>query len=438
MKETERMSNKLIVGLDIGTTKVCAIVGQRNENGKINILGVGSQPSLGGVMRGEVTNIAKTVDAIKGAIAQASKISNVEINAVHVGIAGEHIRSFQQNGVRIRENSESEITKSELVEMNKEQYRIAVEPGSKILHAVPQEYTIDSRFTTKEPEGMPGTKLECKYHIVTGRVSAAKTIVKCVENAGLTASDVIVEPIASAYAVLNEEELQTGIAIIDIGGGTTDLAIFYDGKIRHTAVIPFGGEVITSDIVEAFGILPKQAELIKTKYGHAIVEGTRSNVMITVPGIGDRKAKQIMERNLAHVIHARVREIILMVHDEIKMSGYMDKLNLGVVLTGGGAQLKDLGNLVEYTLGCEVKIGMPDPHLGKGLVDEVRSPMYATCIGLVLKGFEDLEPGQSDNNYKAVKKEKVKSGEPSSGFMKGFIGSFKRWIDDDQAMDDFK
>ena len=431
------MSNKLIVGLDIGTTKVCAIVGQRNENGKINILGVGSMPSLGGVMRGEVTNISKTVDAIKGAIAQASKISNVEINAVHVGIAGEHIKSFQQNGVRIRENAETEINKAELQEMNKEQYRIAVEPGSKILHAVPQEYTIDSRFTTKEPEGMPGTKLECKYHIVTGRVSAAKTIVKCVENAGLTASDVIVEPIASAYAVLNEEELQTGIAIVDIGGGTTDLAIFHDGKIRHTAVIPFGGEIITADIVEAFGILPKQAELIKVKYGHAIPEGTRSNVIITVPGIGDRKPKQIMERNLAHVIHARIKEIVQMVHDEIRMSGYKEKVSLGVVLTGGGAQLKDLGNLVEYTLGCEAKIGLPDPHLGKGLVEEVRSPMYATCIGLVLKGFEDLEPGGNDNPYKAVRKEKVKS-EEGGGFIKGFFGSFKKWIDDDQAMDDFK
>ncbi len=432
------MSNKLIVGLDIGTTKVCAIVGQMNENGKINILGVGSQPSLGGVMRGEVTNIAKTVDAIKGAIALASKVSNVEINAVHVGIAGEHIKSFQQTGVKIRENSEAEITKSELLELNKEQYRLSVEPGSKILHAMPQEYTIDSRFTTKEPEGMPGTKLECKYHIVTGHISAAKTIVKCVENAGLTASDVIVEPIASAHSVLTEEELQAGIAIIDIGGGTTDLAIFHDGKIRHTAVIPFGGEVITADIVDAFGILPKQAELIKTKYGHAIVEGTRSNVMITVPGIGDRKAKQIMERNLAHVIHARIKEIIMMVQEEIKMSGYADKLNLGVVLTGGGAQLKDLGNLVEYTLGCEVKIGVPDPHLGKGLVDEVRSPMYATCIGLVLKGFEDISPAKNDNMKKPEKKSKEVLENNNGGFMKGFFGSFKRWIDDDQAMDDFK
>lgn len=430
------MSSKLIVGLDIGTTKVCAIVGQQNDNGKINILGIGSQPSLGGVMRGEVTNIAKTVDAIKGAIAMASKVSNVEINAVHVGIAGEHIKSFQQTGVKIRENSEAEITKKELIALNEEQYRTAVDAGSKILHAMPQEYTIDSRFTTKEPEGMPGVKLECKYHIVTGHVSAAKTIVKCVENAGLTATDVIVEPIASAYAVLTEEELETGIAIIDIGGGTTDLAIFHDGKIRHTAVIPFGGEIITADIVEAFGILPKQAEMIKTKYGHAIVEGTRSNVMITVPGIGDRKAKQIMERNLAHVIHARIKEIIMMVHDEIKLSGYANKLNLGVVLTGGGAQLKDLGNLVEYTLGCEVKIGMPDPHLGNGLVDEAKSPMYATCIGLVLKGFEDMTPTDSSNNPKPKKQEKVLVGEKQGGFIKGFFGSFKNWMSDDH--DDYK
>ena len=427
------MSNKLIVGLDIGTTKVCAIVGLKNENGKINILGVGSKPSLGGVMRGEVTNIAKTVEAIRGAIEQASRLSNVDIAAVHVGIAGEHIKSFQQSGVRIRKNSESEISKEELIEMNKEQYHIAVEAGSKIIHAFPQEYIIDSKFTTKEPEGMPGTKLECKYHVVTGRLSAAKTIEKCVQNAGLIANDIIVEPIASAYAVLSEEELENGIAIIDIGGGTTDLAIFHGGKIRHTAVIPFGGEVITNDIVDAFGILPKQAELIKVKHGHAIPEGTRSNVIITVAGIGDRKSKQIMEKNLAHVINARVKEILSMVNDEIKMSGYKDKLNLGVVLTGGGAQLKDLSNLVEFTLGCEAKVGMPDPHLGIGLVEEVRSPMYATCIGLVLKGFEDMEPSQNENTKKSKKVDNPdNTGKGFKGLLVGLIG----WLKEEDG--DFK
>jgi cell division protein FtsA len=430
-------NNKLIVGLDIGTTKVCAIVGQRNENGKINILGVGSKPSLGGVMRGEVTNISKTVDAIKGAIEIASKISNVEINAVHVGIAGEHIKSFQQPGVKIRENSDSEITQAELDAMNKEQYRTVVDPGEKILHALPQEYTIDRSFTIKDPVGMLGTKLECKYHIVTGRVSAAKTIVKCVENAGLTASDVIVEPIASAYAVLSEEELEAGIAIIDIGGGTTDLAIFHDGKIRHTAVIPYGGEIVTADIVDAFGIIEKQAELIKVKYGHATVHGTRSNVMISVKGIGDRKPKQIMERNLAHVINARIKEIIEMVKDEIVLSGYKNKLNLGVVLTGGGAQLKDLRELAELILGCEVKIGLPDPHLGKGLVDEVRSPMYATCIGLVLRGFQDMDANINDNIQKHIKPNKSEKPTNKKSLFDGLFGGFKDWIKDDQTFDDF-
>ena len=432
------MSDKLIVGLDIGTTKVCAIVGQRNENGKINILGVGVMPSIGGVVRGEVANISKTVEAIKGAVANASKVSNVLIEAVHVGIAGEHIKSYQQTGVKIRENSETEITLKELEEMNKEQFRTVTDVGSKILHALPQEYTIDSRMVTKEPEGMPGTKLECKYHIVTGRVGAAKTIVKCVENAGLIATDVIVEPIASAYAVLSEEELQSGIAIVDIGGGTTDLAIFHDGKIRHTAVIPYGGEIITADIVDAFGIVEKQAELIKTKYGHATPQGTRANVMISVKGIGDRKPKQIMERNLAHVIHARMKEIIEMVNQEIKYSGYKDKLNLGVVLTGGGAQLKDLSNLVEYILGCEVKIGLPDPHLGKGLVDEVRSPMYATCIGLVLRGFQDMDANTENTNVRVKKTEPSKSN--TSAFSKGiggFFGGMKHWLKDDNSIDDF-
>ncbi|MEN9738709.1 MAG: hypothetical protein RLZZ318_743 [Bacteroidota bacterium] len=429
------MAKELIVGLDIGTTKVCAIVGQRNENGKINILGVGSQPSMGGVMRGEVTNVARTVEAIKGAIANASKVSNVEIANVLVGIAGEHIRSFQQSGVRIRQNAESEINKMELQEMNKEQFRTAIDPGSKILHAFPQEYIIDSKQVTMAPEGMMGSKLECKYHVITGRMNAAKTIVKCVEDAGLSAADIVVEPIASAFAVLTEEELQTGIAIVDIGGGTTDLAIFYGGKIRHTAVIPFGGEIITQDIVEAFSILPKQAELIKVKYGHALPEGTRSNVIITVPGIGDRKPKQILEKNLAYVINARIKEILGLVNDEIKISGYKDKLNLGVVLTGGGAQLKDISNLAEFVLSCEAKIGMPDPHLGSGLVDEVKSPMFATCIGLVLKGCSDLEPLPAENQMKENnQKQKSSSG---GNIFKNLFVNFKDWMKDDKAMGDF-
>jgi len=428
------MAKELIVGLDIGTTKVCAIVGQRNENGKINILGVGSQPSMGGVMRGEVTNVARTVEAIKGAIANASKVSNVEIANVLVGIAGEHIRSFQQSGVRIRHNAEIEISKSELQEMNKEQFRTAIDPGSKILHAFPQEYIIDSKQVTMAPEGMMGSKLECKYHVITGRMNAAKTIVKCVEDAGLSAADIVVEPIASAFAVLTEEELQTGIAIVDIGGGTTDLAIFYGGKIRHTAVIPFGGEIITQDIVEAFSILPKQAELIKVKYGHALPEGTRSNVIITVPGIGDRKPKQILEKNLAYVINARMKEILGLVNDEIKISGYKDKLNLGVVLTGGGAQLKDISNLAEFVLSCEAKIGMPDPHLGSGLVDEVKSPMFATCIGLVLKGCSDLDPLPAENQLKPNPKVQSNGG----NIFKNLFVNFKDWMKDDKAMGDYE
>jgi len=430
------MAKELIVGLDIGTTKVCAIVGQRNENGKINILGVGSQPSMGGVMRGEVTNVARTVEAIKGAIANASRVSNVEIANVLVGIAGEHIRSFQQSGVRIRQNAELEINKAELQDMNKEQFRTAIDPGSKILHAFPQEYIIDSKQVTMAPEGMMGSKLECKYHVITGRMNAAKTIVKCVEDAGLSAADIVVEPIASAFAVLTEEELQTGIAIVDIGGGTTDLAIFYGGKIRHTAVIPFGGEIITQDIVEAFSILPKQAELIKVKYGHALPEGTRSNVIITVPGIGDRKPKQILEKNLAYVINARMKEILGLVNDEIKISGYKDKLNLGVVLTGGGAQLKDISNLAEFVLSCEAKIGMPDPHLGSGLVDEVKSPMFATCIGLVLKGCSDLDPLPAENQMKENnQKQKSSSG---GNIFKNLFVNFKDWMKDDKAMGDYE
>lgn len=436
-------ASKLIVGLDIGTTKVCAIVGQLDENGKIKVLGLGKAPSQGGVARGMVTNIPKTVEAIKKAVDQASQMSKVKIEVVHVGIAGHHIRSFQQNMPRIRENSEVEISSDELDAMQREMMRMNVEPGSSILHVLPQEYKVDNEIT-EDPLGNLGWKIDCTYHIITGKVNEAKKIEKCVKDAGLEVSDIIVEPIASASAVLSDEELEAGVAILDIGGGTSDLAIFYDKKIRHTAVIPFGGDSITKDIMEAFGLLEKQAENLKVQKGCALPEACKTNEVYVIESIPGRKPKEISAINLAKVINARVSEIFEMVYDEIRISGYHKKLGAGIILTGGGAQLNGIAQLLEYSTGYEVNLGYPNRNLSKGLVDEVKSPMFATGIGLVSYGLQNYQSdnNQAQNTHKATTSSSQQTKKTSEGNIFGSFMKLKEglnnWLNDNEDMGDFK
>ncbi len=422
--------NEIIVGLDIGTTKICAIVGQLNENGKLNVLGMGKAPSLGGVSRGVVANISKTTEAIENAIAMASQNTKINIKTVHVGIAGHHIKSLSHTGTIIRTDGDKEITQLELDQLEADMHRLAVEPGSTIIHVIPQEYIVDNERGILDPVGRTGTKLDGIFHIVTGQVVAAKNIKRCVEKAGLEVADLIVEPIASAAAVLQEEEMEAGVCLLDIGGGTSDIAIFQGGKIRHTAVIPFGGDVITQDIMNAFSILEKQAEKLKTKFGCALPESCKPNEVVVIPGVGNRKPKEIYIKNLAHVINARMEEMFELVDEEIYASGLKDRLHCGVMLTGGGAQLKDVSHLLELVTGLEVNIGLPNQHLAKGMVDEVKSPMYATGIGLVLKGIETNSHAFHSNNPEVKKKERTKSSFTLPG-----VATLKDWFKDGDLND---
>jgi cell division protein FtsA len=380
---------QIVVGLDIGTTKIAAIVGQMDERGKISILGIGKSDS-NGVARGEVVNIEMTVTAIKSAVADAERQSCVAISEVFVGIAGEHISSMQNNGIHSLGQPDTEVTESHVKSMIDDMFRIAVNPGEKIIHVIPQEFMIDNNPVPRTPVGMCGSRLSANFHIITGRVAAAQNIKKCVERAGLVMKGLILEPLASSASVLSEEETEAGVALVDIGGGTTDIAIFQDNVIRHTAVIPLAGNIITEDIKTGCMVLKKQAEKLKVRFGHALPEGTSDDEIISIPGIGGRPRKEISMRNLANIINARLEEIFQHVYFEIKSSGYHKKLIAGVVITGGGSQLKHLKQFVEYHTGLSTRIGFPTEYLVKETKEELKNPIFATGVGLIIKGYDYL------------------------------------------------
>lgn len=379
-------ASDIIVGLDIGTTKIACIVGRRNEHGKIEILGHGRTESIG-VKRGIVANIEETVNSIRKAVDEASTTSGVEIKYVNVGIAGQHIKSLQHRGSLIRENSETEINRLEIEKLTNDMYKLSMAAGEEIIDVIPQEYIVDGEQGVKQPIGMLGSKLEANFHVIIGQTAAAKNILKCVQRAGLEMVDLILEPIASAEAVLGDEEKEAGVVIVDIGGGTTDLAIFHDRIIRHTAVIPFGGDIITEDIREGCTIIKKHAEEVKIKFGSSLASENREDEVVSIPGIRGRPPKEISFRNLASIIQARMEEIIEHVYYEIKNSGFERKLIAGIVLTGGGALTKHVDQLAQFITGMDVRIGHPNEHLAKDTPDELASPMYATGIGLVIEGI---------------------------------------------------
>ncbi len=407
------MEDKIIVGLDIGTTKICVIVGKKNEYGKLEILGMGKAVS-DGVIRGIVTNIDKTVRAIEKAIAEASEQSGIEIGVVNVGIAGQHIRSAVHHGSITRETDE-EITIEDLARLTSDMHRIVTPPGSEIIHVMPQDYIVDYEDGIMDPVGMTGVKLEADFHIITAQTNAINNINKCVKKAGLVIENLILEPLASSLSVLSEEEKEAGVCLVDIGGGTTDVAVFYENIIRHTAVIPFGGNIITSDIKQGCMVMDHQAELLKTKFGKAIAEEASPNEIVSIPGLRNRAPKEISIKNLAHVIEARMEEIIELVHTEIISSGFNKKLAAGVVVTGGGSQLINLSQLFEYMTGLDTRIGYPNEHLGRSKVDAAKSPMFATSVGLVLSGFKALDIRESrymqaPNAVQGTTKKKGKAG----------------------------
>ena len=388
--EKNLSTDQIVVGLDIGTTKICAIVGKRNEYGKINILGLGKAHS-DGVSRGVVVNIEKTVQAIREAVTEAEKHSGIKIEVVHVGIAGEHVRSMQHKGIITLNNPDFEITREDVGRLHEDMFKIATQPGTEIIHVLPQEYAVDSQDGIIDPIGMSGVRLEGNFHIVTGQTTAANNIYKCVVRAGLEVAELILEPLASSAAVLTEEEKEAGVCLVDIGGGTTDIAVFENNIIRHTAVIPFGGNIVTEDIKHGCKVMKKHAELLKIQYGSALAEAVMEDVVISIPGPRDRPAKEIHKSMLAQVIQSRMEEILEFVLAEIKNSGYEDKLVAGIVVTGGGSQLQHMKQCVEYVTGIDTRIGLPGEHLASGLVDEVNFPMYATGAGLVVMGLNAKE-----------------------------------------------
>ncbi len=378
------------VGLDIGTTKIVAVIGRYNEYGKIEILGIGKSKSLG-VHRGVVNNITQTIQSIQQAIQEAESNSGLKIHPVVVGIAGQHIRSLQHSDYITRANADEVVNEDDIERLVNQVYKLVMLPGEEIIHVLPQEYKVDRQPEIKEPIGMYGGRLEANFHVVVGQVSSIRNIGRCIKNAGLELGGITLEPLASANAVLSQEEKEAGVALIDIGGGTTDVAIFKDGIIRHTAVIPFGGNVITEDIKEGCSIIEKQAELLKLKFGSAWPGENKDNEIVSIPGLRGREPKEISLKNLSKIIHARVVEIIEQVYMEIKNYGHEDrkkKLIAGIVLTGGGSQLKHIKQLVEYITGMDTRIGYPNEHLAGDSDAEIVSPVYATAVGLLMNALK--------------------------------------------------
>ena len=383
--------DNIAVGLDIGTTKIVAMIGKHNEYGKLEILGIGRSKSLG-VHRGVVNNITQTIQSIQQAVDEAQADSGLKIEDVVVGIAGQHIRSLQHSDYITRPNADEVIDSKDIEKLCGQVHKLVMLPGEEIIHVLPQEFKIDGQAEVKEPIGMYGGRLEANFHVVVGQVASIRNIGRCVKSSGLELSTVTLEPLASANAVLSQEEKEAGVALIDIGGGTTDLAIFKDGIIRHTAVIPFGGNVITEDIKEGCSIIEKQAELLKIKFGSAWPGENKDNEIVSIPGLRGREPKEITLKNLSKIIPVSYTHLRAHVYLEIKNYGHetvKGKLIAGIVLTGGGAQLKHLKQLVEYITGMDTRIGFPNEHLAHDNEKELTSPQYATAVGLVMNSLEE-------------------------------------------------
>jgi len=382
----------IIVGLDIGTTKIAAIAGRKNEYGKLEILGFGRANS-NGVQHGMVLNIDQTIKAIQTALENCyASNPNLTISEVYVGIAGHHIKSLQTRGDIVRHNNDEEIKQAEIDQLVNDQYKTYIPAGDQIIDVIPQEFTVDNFQNIPDPIGYSGVKVGANFHIITGDKNAIRNINRSVEKAGLKTKDLVLQPLASAAAVMCDHDLEAGVAIVDIGGGTTDLAVFYEGILKHTAVIPFGGENITNDIKTGLGVLKTQAEQMKVQFGSALADEAKANAFITIPGLRGMAPKEISVKNLASIIQARMSEIMDFVSYHLKQVGLDSRmLNGGVILTGGGSQLKHLIQLTEYVTGLNARIGYPNEHLAAGHIEELAKPMYSTCLGLILKGYNDFE-----------------------------------------------
>jgi len=438
------MSHKtdLVAAIDIGTTKIVAIVGKKKENGKIDILGI-SKTFSKGVKRGVVQNIEEAVNSIQKTVEDVQFTIGKEISEVFVGIAGQHIRSIKNRGYINRDSYDDEITRKDIDDLVNDMYKIPIDFGEEIIHVLPQNYIVDNETGIKNPVGMSGKRVEANFHIVIGQVASARNISKCITRAGLKLNSLILEPLASSEAVLTDDEKEAGVALVDIGGGTTDIAVFYDDIIRHTAVIPFGGDVVTKDIKEGCSILQRQAELLKIQYGSALGDLAKEEEVVSIPGISGREPKEISFKSLAYIIQSRMEEILDAVIYEIENSGYFDRLSAGIVITGGGALLKHLPALVKFKTGMDVRVGYPSEHLVNDSNSDVNDPMFATSVGLVLKGYEHIEKNKRNfvveeemgTEQEKTEDEEIHEGnkEPKQGIMNTLKKVFTDMFDEDDV-----
>jgi cell division protein FtsA len=398
---TKKADKNLIVGLDIGTSKVVAIVGEIKADDEIEIIGIGSHPSRG-LKKGVVVNIESTVQSIQRAVEEAELMAGCEILSVHAGIAGSHIRSLNSYGIVAIKDGE--VSHGDVERVIDAARAVAIPADQKILHILPQEFIIDEQEGIKEPVGMSGVRLEARVHMVTGAVSAAQNIIKCVRRCGLEVDDLILEQLSSANAVLSDDEKELGVCLVDIGGGTTDIAVFTDGSIRHTAVIPIAGDQVTNDIAVAMRTPTQHAEDIKIRYACALTQLAASDETIEVPSIGDRPARRLSRQTLAEVVEPRYEELLTLVQAELRRSGFEDLIAGGVVLTGGSSKMEGLIDLAEEVFHMPVRMGVP--RYVTGLVDVVRNPIYATGVGLLLFGHHNragrLKELPSGKNFKAI------------------------------------
>ncbi len=381
------MENSIIAAIDIGTTKIVAIAGRKNADNKFEILGFGTVPSKG-IKRGAVLNIEEAIESIRAALDKAAENSGIKLSEVYVGIAGQHIRSTKARTTYTLPSVDHEISAPDLVFLKNKVLELAIDQGEEILHVIPQTFIVDSEVGIKNPVGMSGRQLEGNYHVVVAQMASVSNIKKCVNRVALKVNGLILEPLASSAAVLTNDEKEIGVALVDIGGGTTDIAVFHDGVIVHTAVIPLGGNVITSDIKQAFNILERQAEELKKQYGSALPEKSQEEIIISVPGLKGRPPKEMSLNTLSLIIKARIEEIVHAVMFQLEVSGKARKLGAGMVICGGGSLLKNVRQLFSHLTGYDVRIGYPNEYLTSDVVEEINQPQFATSVGLIMKGFE--------------------------------------------------
>lgn len=433
------MKTTTLVALDIGTTKVCTVAGRLNEFGKLEILGFNSTPSHG-VLRGIVSNIDKTVNAISSSTQMVSKLAGIDVNSVLASISGQHIKSFSQHNTMTREDQLSEISERDIQQLIKDMHRLRLEPGEKILHVLPQQFTVDNEQGILDPIGMSGIRLEADFYIITGQIAASNNLKRCVEKVGLGVDKITLEQIASATSVLSEDEKNAGVALVDIGGGTTDITVYLDGIIRHTGMIPFGGNAITKDIKIGCHVMEDKAEKLKVRFGSAFTERIVEDRMITITSLKGHEPKEISERNLSRIIQARTEEIIDYVMLEINKSGLTSKLIGGIVLTGGGAKMSHLSELMEFYTGINTRIGLPTEFLAHGYPKQMASPEYSTSVGLLLDGLRtasimDKKAAAAEEVKKVVDEvsEEIKAEEV--GFLQKMTNGIKNFFEAEEDAD---